>query len=103
VLINVLNLLDLSKRSCYKENKSDREKMRKKFKLLIKKGSKARIKETEGRKNIKKPLATKLSKSGKQSGESKARHLLYPGMVNKSANKRSIPDSSKLSNVNLKY
>jgi hypothetical protein len=61
--------------------------MRKEFKLLIKKGLKARIKETENRENTKKSLTTKLSKDGKQSGELKTRHLLCLGMVNKSANK----------------
>jgi hypothetical protein len=39
--------------------------MRKKFKLLIKKGLKARIKETEGREGTKKSLAVELSKGGK--------------------------------------
>jgi hypothetical protein len=39
--------------------------MRKEFKLLIKKGLKTRIKETENRGNIKKSLMTKLFKGGK--------------------------------------
>jgi hypothetical protein len=39
--------------------------MRKEFKLLIKKGLKARIKEIEGRESIKKPLAVELFKGGK--------------------------------------
>jgi hypothetical protein len=77
--------------------------MRKESKLLIKKGLKARIKETEGRENIKKSLAAELSKNGKQSGESETRHLPCPGMINKLTNKRLIPDSSKLPNVSLKY
>jgi hypothetical protein len=38
--------------------------MRKEFKLLIKKGLKARIKETESREGIKKPLTVKLPKGG---------------------------------------
>jgi hypothetical protein len=77
--------------------------MRKEFKSLIKKGLKIRIKKTKDRESIKKSLAAKLSKSGKQSGESKARHLLCLGMVNKSVNKRLTPDFSELPNVNLKY
>jgi hypothetical protein len=77
--------------------------MRKEFKLLIKEKSKTRIKETEGRENIKKSLTAKLPKGGKQSGESEARHLSYLNMINKSANKRSIPDFSELPDVNLKY
>jgi hypothetical protein len=77
--------------------------MRKEFKLLIEKRLKARIKETEGRENIKKSLAAELFKGGKQSGESEARHLPCPGMVNKLINERLIPDSSELSNVSLKY
>jgi hypothetical protein len=39
--------------------------MRKEFKLLIKKGSKIRIKEIESRDSTKKPLATELPKGGK--------------------------------------
>jgi hypothetical protein len=39
--------------------------MRKEFKLLIEKRLKARIKETEGREDIIKSLATELSKGGK--------------------------------------
>jgi hypothetical protein len=77
--------------------------MRKKFKLLIKEGLKIRIKKTEGREGIKKFLAIELPKGGEQSGESKARHLSCPGMVNKSTNKRSIFNFSKLPNVSLKY
>jgi hypothetical protein len=77
--------------------------MRKEFKLLIKKGLKTRIKETEGRENTKKPLTAELFKGGKQSGELEARHLSYPGMVNKLINKRLTPDSSELFNVSLKY
>jgi hypothetical protein len=38
--------------------------MRKEFKLLIKKGLKVRIKETEGREGIKKSLTTELFKGG---------------------------------------
>jgi hypothetical protein len=38
--------------------------MRKEFKLLIKEGLKARIKETEGREGTKKSLAAELSKGG---------------------------------------
>jgi hypothetical protein len=38
--------------------------MRKKFKLLIKKGLKTRIKETEGRKGTRKSLAAELFKDG---------------------------------------
>jgi hypothetical protein len=38
--------------------------MRKKFKLLIEKGLKARIKEIEGREGTKKPLTAKLPKGG---------------------------------------
>jgi hypothetical protein len=38
--------------------------MRKEFKLLIEEGSKTRIKETEGREDIKKPLAAELFKGG---------------------------------------
>jgi hypothetical protein len=38
--------------------------MRKEFKLLTKKGLKVRIKETEGREDIKKSLTAKLFKSG---------------------------------------
>jgi hypothetical protein len=77
--------------------------MRKEFKLLIKEELKARIKKTEGRKDIRKFLAAELFKDGEQSGESETRHLLYPGMVNKLVNKRLIPDSSELPNVSLKY
>jgi hypothetical protein len=77
--------------------------MRNEFKSLIKKGSKIRIKKTESCKGTKKPLTTELSKGDKQSGELEARHLPYPSMINKLANKRLTPDSSKLSNVNLKY
>jgi hypothetical protein len=77
--------------------------MRKEFKLLIKKGLKARIKETEGRECTKKSLAVKLSKGGKQSGESEARHLPCSGMINKLANKRLIPDFSELPNISLKH
>jgi hypothetical protein len=39
--------------------------MRKEFKLLTEKGLKARIKETENRENIKKPLTAELLKSDK--------------------------------------
>jgi hypothetical protein len=39
--------------------------MRKEFKLLIKKGSKVRIKKMENRECIKKSLAAKLLKGGK--------------------------------------
>jgi hypothetical protein len=39
--------------------------MRKEFKLLIKKGLKARIKKTKGREGTKKFLAVKLPKGGK--------------------------------------
>jgi hypothetical protein len=39
--------------------------MRKEFKLLIKKGLKARIKETESRESTKKSLAAELFKSDK--------------------------------------
>jgi hypothetical protein len=39
--------------------------MRKEFKLLIKKRSKVRIKETESREGTKKPLTAKLPKGGK--------------------------------------
>jgi hypothetical protein len=39
--------------------------MRKEFKLLIKEGLKARIKETKGREGIKKSLAVELLKGGK--------------------------------------
>ena len=77
--------------------------MRKEFKLLIEKGLKIRIKETEGRKGIKNPLTVELFKGGEQSGESRARHLLCLGMINKSANKRLIPDSSEFPNVSLKH
>ena len=63
--MDVLSLLDLCKRLCYKENKSDWEEMPKKFKLLIEKRLKARIKETESRENTKKPLAAELFKDGK--------------------------------------
>ena len=77
--------------------------MRKKFKLSTEKGLKTRIKETENRESTKKTLAIKLLKSDKQSGESETRHLLYLGMVNELINKRSIPDSSELLNVSLKY
>jgi hypothetical protein len=77
--------------------------MRKEFKSLIEKGLKARIKETENRENIKKPLTAKLPKGGKQSGESEARHLPYLNMVNKLTNKRLTPDSSELPNVSLKH
>jgi hypothetical protein len=77
--------------------------MRKEFKLLIKKGLKARIKETESRESIKKSLAAKLSKNGKQSDESEARHLPCPDIINKLANERLIPDFSELPNVSLKY
>jgi len=38
--------------------------MRKKFKLLTKKGSKTRIKETENREGTKKSLTAELSKGG---------------------------------------
>jgi hypothetical protein len=38
--------------------------MRKEFKLLIKKGLKIRIKETENRESIKKSLTAELSKGG---------------------------------------
>jgi hypothetical protein len=64
MLMDVLNLLDLYKRLCYKENKLDCEEMRKEFKLLIEKGLKIRIKETEGREGTKKSLAAELSKGG---------------------------------------
>jgi hypothetical protein len=64
MLIDALNSLDLRKRSCHKENKSDYEKMRNEFKLLTEKGSKARIKETESREGTKKPLTAELSKGG---------------------------------------
>jgi hypothetical protein len=77
--------------------------MRKKFKSLIKKELKTRIKETEGRESIKKPLTAKLSKNGEQSGELEARHLPCLGMENKLINKRLIPDFLELPNVNLKY
>jgi hypothetical protein len=77
--------------------------MRKEFKLSTEKGLKARIKETEGREGIKKPLTAELPKGGKQSGESEARHLPCLNIVNKLINKRSIFDSSKLPDVNLKY
>jgi hypothetical protein len=60
--------------------------MRKEFKLLIKKGLKARIKETESREGTKKSLTAELFKDGKQSSELEARHLLYSGMVNKLIN-----------------
>jgi hypothetical protein len=103
MLIDVLNLLDLCKRSCHKENKSDWEKMRKEFKLLIEKKLKIRTKKTEGREDIKKSLTVELSKDGEQSGELGARHLLYSDMVNKSVNKRLTPDSLEFPNVNLKY
>jgi hypothetical protein len=63
--MNALNSLNLYKRSCHKKNKSDYEKMRKEFKLLIEKGLKTRIKEIEGRESIKKSLTTKLSKGDK--------------------------------------
>jgi hypothetical protein len=39
--------------------------MRKEFKLLIEKGLKARIKETEDREDTKKSLTAKLPKGGK--------------------------------------
>jgi hypothetical protein len=39
--------------------------MRKEFKLLIEKGLKVRIKETESRESTKKSLTTKLLKGGK--------------------------------------
>jgi hypothetical protein len=39
--------------------------MRKKFKLLTEKGLKARIKETENRESIKKPLTAELLKGSK--------------------------------------
>jgi hypothetical protein len=77
MLINALNLLDLYKRLCHKENKSNREKIRKEFKLLIKKELKIRIKETEGRESIKKSLAAKLPKGGEQSGELEACYDTY--------------------------
>jgi len=77
--------------------------MRKEFKSSIKKKSKTRIKETKNRKSTKKPLATELPKNDKQSGESETRHLPCPGMINKSTNERSTPDSSELSNVSLKH
>jgi hypothetical protein len=77
--------------------------MRKEFKLLIKKGLKARIKETEGRESIKKSLATELSKGGKQSGELEAFHLPYLDIINKLVNERSIPDSLELPDVSLKH
>jgi hypothetical protein len=62
--MDVLNFLDLCKRSCHKENKLDLEEMGKELKLLIKKGLKTRIKETEGREGTKNSLAAKLSKGG---------------------------------------
>jgi hypothetical protein len=77
--------------------------MRKEFKLLIKKGLKTRIKETEDREGTKKSLAVELSKGGKQSGELEARHLPCLGMVNKLTNKRLIPDFSELPDVSLKH
>jgi hypothetical protein len=77
--------------------------MRKEFKLLIKKGLKVRIKETESRESIKKPLAVKLPKGGEQFGELKARHLSCLGMINKSANERLIPDFLKFFDVSLKH
>jgi hypothetical protein len=77
--------------------------MRKEFKSLIKEGLKTRIKETEGRESTKKFLAAELPKDDKQSSESGARHLPCPGMVNKSTNKRLIPDSSELPDVSLKH
>jgi hypothetical protein len=77
--------------------------MRKEFKSSTEEGSKARTKETEGREGTKKPLAAELPKGGEQSGESGARHLPCPGMVNKSANERSTPDSSELPDVSLKH
>jgi hypothetical protein len=77
--------------------------MRKEFKLLTKKGLKARIKETEGRENTKKSLAAELPKDGKQSGESEARHLPCLGIINELTNERLTPDSLKFPNVSLKY
>jgi hypothetical protein len=101
--MDTLSLLDLCKRLYYKENKSDREEMRKEFKLLIEKGLKTRIKEIEDREDTKNPLAAELPKDGKQFGELEARHLPCPGMINKLINERLIPDFSKLPNVNLKH
>jgi hypothetical protein len=75
----------------------------KKFKLLIEKGLKTRTKEIEGRESIKKSLAAELSKGGEQFGELEARHLPCLGMINKSANERSIPDFLELPDVNLKH
>jgi hypothetical protein len=77
--------------------------MRKEFKSLTEEGLKARIKETEGRESTKKPLTAELPKGGEQSGESEARHLPCPGMVNKLTNERLTPDSSELPDVSLKY
>jgi hypothetical protein len=61
--------------------------MRKEFKLLIKKELKTRIKKTESREGTKKPLTAELPKGGEQSDESETRHLPYPSIINKSANK----------------
>jgi hypothetical protein len=77
--------------------------MRKEFKLLIKKRLKTRIKETEGREGIKKPLTAKLFKNSEQSGKSEARHLPCLSIINKSTNERLISDSSELPDVSLKH